>query len=103
VSDTYKKIYRVIRKIPRGKVATYGQVARLAGFPNQARLAGYALHALREDNDETVPWWRVINAKGEISLADFSGADLQRSLLEKEGVHFDPRGKVDMKKYNWKK
>ena len=103
MSDTYQKIYRVIRKIPRGKVATYGQIARLAGFPNQARLVGYALHSLREDNDETVPWWRVINAKGEISLADFSGADLQRSLLEKEGVHFSPRGKVEMKKYGWKK
>ena len=104
MSDTYKKIYRVIRKIPRGKVATYGQIARLAGFPNQARLAGYALHALREDKDSNaVPWWRVINAKGEISLADFSGADLQRSLLEKEGVRFDKCGKIDMKKYCWKK
>ena len=103
MSDTHAKIYRVIRKIPRGKVASYGQIARLAGFPNHARLVGYALHALRDDRDRKVPWWRVINARGEISLGDFSGADLQRALLEKEGVRFDLRGRVDMKKYNWKK
>ena len=103
MSDTHKKIYRVIRKIPRGKVASYGQIARLSGFPNHARLVGYALHALRDDEDKSVPWWRVINARGEISLGDFSGADLQRSLLEKEGVRFDLRGRVDMKKCGWKK
>lgn len=104
MSDTYKKIYRVIRKIPRGKVATYGQIARLAGFPNQARLAGYALHALRENaSSEAVPWWRVINAKGEISLTDFSGADLQRSLLEREGIVLSPHGKVDLEEYGWNK
>lgn len=103
MSDTHAKIYRVIRRIPRGKVASYGQIARLAGFPNHARLVGYALHALRDDKDRKVPWWRVINAKGEISLGDFSGADLQRSLLEKEGVRFDLRGRVDMKRCGWKK
>jgi methylated-DNA-protein-cysteine methyltransferase-like protein len=103
MSDTYSKIYRVIRRIPRGKVASYGQIARLAGFPNQARLCGYALHALRDDEDRKVPWWRVINAKGEISLSDFSGADLQRALLEREGVHFSKHGRVDMKRYGWKK
>jgi methylated-DNA-protein-cysteine methyltransferase-like protein len=103
MSDTYSRIYRVIRRIPRGKVASYGQIARLAGFPNHARLVGYALHALRDDKDKSVPWWRVINVKGEISLSDFSGADLQRSLLEKEGVRFDLRGRVDMKRCGWKK
>jgi len=102
MSDTHAKIYRVIRRIPRGKVASYGQIARLAGFPNHARLVGYALHALRDDKDRSVPWWRVINARGEISLGDFSGADLQRSLLEKEGLHFNLRGRVDMKRFGWK-
>lgn len=103
MSDTYSKLFRVIRRIPRGKVATYGQIARLAGFPNQPRLTGYALHALRDDNEKTVPWWRVINAKGEISLGDESGRELQQGILESEGVLFSLRGKVDLKKFGWKK
>jgi methylated-DNA-protein-cysteine methyltransferase-like protein len=103
MSDTYTRIYRVIRRIPRGKVATYGQIARLAGFPGQARLAGYALHALRDSEGPDVPWWRVINARGESSLGEFSGADLQKELLKKESVIFDRRGRVDMKRFAWKK
>jgi methylated-DNA-protein-cysteine methyltransferase-like protein len=103
MSDTHQKIYRVIRKIPRGKVASYAQIARLSGFPNHARLVGYALHALRDEKDRKVPWWRVIRAKGEIALSDFPGADLQRSLSEKEGVRFDKRTRVDMREYGWKK
>lgn len=103
MSPTYHKIYRTVRKIPRGKVATYGQIARLSGFPGQARLAGYALNALRDENDARVPWWRVINAKGTISLGEFTGADLQRELLEQEGVVFYPPGRVDLEKYGWKK
>jgi methylated-DNA-protein-cysteine methyltransferase related protein len=103
VSSTYSRIYRTVKKIPRGRVATYGQIARLAGFPRHARLVGYALHALRSDVDPSVPWHRVINAKGEISLDEFSGADLQRKLLQAEGVIFDRRHRVDLERFGWKK
>ncbi len=99
-SETYARIYRVVRQIPRGKVATYGQVARLAGFPGHARLVGYALHSLSESD---VPWQRVINARGEISPRAVSGAEAgQRPLLEDEGVDFDSRGRVSLARFQWR-
>ncbi len=64
-SDRYPRIYSVVRRIPNGRVATYGQIARLAGLPGGARQVGYALHALDEDSD--VPWQRVVNARGRVS------------------------------------
>jgi len=103
VLTSHKRIYAVVKRIPRGRVATYGQVAALAGFPRHARLAGYALHALREDRDPAVPWHRVINAQGRISLGEFDGADLQRELLEAEGVLFQSNGRVDLARFGWKK
>ncbi len=97
---TYERIYEVVCRIPRGKVATYGQVARLAGLQSQARLVGYALHALAQDS---VPWQRVINARGEVSRRGRNGPDeAQRALLEEEGVRFDLRGRVDLSRYGWK-
>ena len=102
ISLSYRRIYRTVRRIPRGRVATYGQIARLAGFPNHARLVGYALHALRGAVDKTVPWHRVINARGEISLGEFSGADLQRRLLKSEGIIFDRRRRIDLERFGWK-
>ena len=100
-SETYARIYRVVRQIPRGKVATYGQVARLAGFPGHARLVGYALHSLTESD---VPWQRVINARGEVSPRSFGGAEeLQRELLEDEGVYFGAKGRVPLARHRWKK
>ncbi|RPJ31649.1 MAG: MGMT family protein, partial [Planctomycetaceae bacterium] len=63
-TTTYARIYRTVKRIPRGRVATYGQIARLSGFPNQPRLAGYALHNLRDNEQPNVPWHRVINAQG---------------------------------------
>ena len=100
-SETYARIYRVVRRIPQGRVASYGQVARLAGLPGQARLVGYALHALR---DGSVPWQRVINARGEVSPRSFSGAEReQRLLLEDEGVEFDARGRVSLTRYRWRR
>lgn len=101
-SGTYQRIYAVVRRIPRGRVATYGQVAALAGFPRQPRLAGYALHALREAS--AVPWHRVLNAQGRLSLLRAgSGAGLtQRLRLEQEGVRFKPSGRVDLKVYGWR-
>ena len=100
LSDSYSRIYAVVRRIPRGRVATYGQVAAIAGLPNHARQVGYALHALPEGSD--VPWQRVINARGEISPRASAGWEgLQRRLLEEEGVAFDAGGRVDLERCRW--
>jgi len=99
-SDRYDRIYRTVRRIPRGRVATYGQIAKLAGMPNQARLVGYALHALQ---DGRVPWQRVVNGRGEISVRAFPGSeDVQRELLEREGVRFDARGRLSLERFGWR-
>jgi methylated-DNA-protein-cysteine methyltransferase-like protein len=100
-ADTgWRPVYRVVRRIPAGRVATYGQVAALAGMPGAARQVGWALSALDEEDD--VPWHRVINAQGEISLRGTRElVDLQRSLLESEGVEFGKRGRVDLTRYAW--
>jgi len=95
---THGRIHRVVSRIPRGRVATYGQIARLAGLRGQARLVGYAMHAL--PTGTRVPWQRVVNARGEISLPGSSAAR-QRSLLEGEGVRFDARGRIDLDRFLW--
>ena len=101
-STTYARIYAVIRRIPKGRVATYGQIAALAGMPGRARQVGYALHALRPG--AAVPWHRVLAAQGVISIAklDPSAALTQRLRLEKEGVRFTPRGRADLAQSGWK-
>lgn len=100
--STYQRIYAWVRKIPRGKVATYGQVARLARLPGQARQVGYAMHALPMGT--TVPWHRVVNARGEVSLRSTPGAELtQRLRLEREGIRFNSRGRIDLTRYLWKR
>jgi len=99
ISGTYVRIWRIVSMIPRGKVASYGTVARVSGFPHQPRMAGYALHHLPPGSD--IPWHRVINAQGKVSLPGASG-DEQRRLLEREGIVFI-RGKIDMKKFGWKR
>jgi methylated-DNA-protein-cysteine methyltransferase-like protein len=100
--NIYSRIYEIIYLIPHGKVATYGQIARLVSLPNGARQVGYALHKLKEGTD--VPWFRVINRKGQISFPpDTTAASLQRSLLESEGVIFDTNNTIDLKKYQWKR
>ena len=96
---TYADIYEIVRRIPRGRVATYGLIAHLAGIPRHARRIGYALAALREDG---VPWHRVVNAKGEISLRPSVGYAEQRGLLEREGVVFDPAGRIDLGRFQWR-
>jgi methylated-DNA-protein-cysteine methyltransferase-like protein len=97
----YRRIYQVVRRIPRGKVATYGQIAELAGIPRQPRQVGYALHALPRGSE--VPWQRVINARGEVSPRSSPGAEqIQRAALESEGVVFDGRGRVDLARYQWR-
>ena len=98
----YPRIYAVVSRIPRGRVATYGQVAAEAGMPHAPRVAGYALHALPPGSG--VPWHRVVAAGGRLSLGklDPSSAITQRLRLEHEGVRFDGRGCVEMEEYTWK-
>lgn len=99
--NSYEEIYATTRRIPYGKVSSYGRIAALAGYANKARLVGYALHALSEkrEHQHTVPWWRVINAAGRIS--NEYEPQLQRSILESEGVIFDERGYVDFRRFLW--
>jgi len=100
--STYDKIYEVVKQIPLGQVATYGQVAELANLAGKARLVGYALFQVDLPTSD-IPWHRVINAKGEISYSPLRrGADyLQRSILEQEGIEFNPEGKVNLRVYRW--
>ena len=101
--STYNIIYRIVCQIPKGRVATYGQVADLASLYGKARLVGYALYRV-DMRLSDVPWHRVINAKGEISQSPARyGADhLQRSLLEQEGIKFSPEGKINLREYLWR-
>jgi len=100
-SDLHGRIHAAVRRIPRGRVATYGQIALLAGLGRQPRLVGYALAALPAASD--VPWHRVVNAAGRVSPRASPGADsLQRALLEREGVRFDARGRIDLTRFRWK-
>jgi len=101
VSESYARIYAVVRRIPRGRVATYGQVARLAGLPHGARQVGYALHALSGAGD--VPWHRVVAAPGRIApRADPDGARWQRELLTAEGVTVDGKGGISLARFRWR-
>lgn len=102
MANSYDKIYTVVRCIPYGRVATYGQVAKLAALPGQARLVGYALYQLAPQLED-VPWHRVINAKGEVSRSPLRhGSDYQqRAYLEAEGVKFDSAGRVSLQVYRW--
>lgn len=101
--DTYKHIYAVVKKIPRGKVATYGQIAALAAMPRAARQVGYALGAMPADIN--IPWQRVVNSQGKISMRrrnwQSGGDDLQKILLEAEGIEFDDRERIDLKRFRW--
>jgi methylated-DNA-protein-cysteine methyltransferase-like protein len=100
--SSYARIYAVVRRIPRGRVATYGQVATLAGLHRAARLVGYALHASHEHHG--LPWHRVLAAGGRLTLIklDPDAALTQRIRLETEGVRFTARGTVDMERCAWK-
>lgn len=99
-NDGWRSVYRVVNRIPKGCVATYGQVAAVSGMPRAARQIGWALAALNPEDD--VPWQRVINASGEVSPRGAREyGDLQRALLESEGVEFDLRGRVDLGRFGW--
>lgn len=103
----YERVWEIVRRVPRGKVATYGQIAKMIPPPDGVELETYvafgplwvggAMSACPDD----VPWQRIINSKGEISERDGAGARRQRLLLEDEGVFFSERGRILLKKYGW--
>jgi methylated-DNA-protein-cysteine methyltransferase-like protein len=96
---TYQQVvYAIVRQIPSGLVASYGQIARIAGGGVSARMVGYALAALPQGND--VPWQRVINSQGKISLPGF-GRLMQEKLLHEEGVEISPEGRIDLQRFGW--
>ena len=92
--NTFDHIYALARQIPYGTVATYGQLARLAGNPRMSRVVGYAMHVCPGD----VPWHRVVDRTGRLCPG---GETEQRSLLEAEGVTFTPEGKADLARHAW--
>jgi len=99
-ASLYERIYRQVSSIPAGRVSTYGRIAGAAGIPGHARQVGYALHRLKPGSE--VPWHRVVNAAGMISLAPAShGYTIQRQLLESEGVRFDHRNVICLARYLW--
>jgi methylated-DNA-protein-cysteine methyltransferase related protein len=96
----FRRIYWIVQHIPAGKVATYGQIARLAGIPRGARTVGWAMHSLPDDVE--VPWQRVINSQGRVSTGwEGDPSTGQRALLEAEGIVFDKQGRIDLKRYGW--
>ena len=98
--NTFEKIYEVVKRIPKGRVATYGQVAAFAGNPRWSQIVGYALHV--NPDTSSIPCHRVVNRFGQTAKAfAFGGEDAQRKLLEAEGVSFTSDGKVDMEKHLW--
>lgn len=102
MTGAFRRIYSVVSRIPRGRVATYGQVARLANLPGQARLVGYSLAALPDRSP--VPWHRVVNARGQIS-ARSGGGDwgvLQRLRLKRERIAFDAAGTIELGRFRWR-
>ena len=97
--NTFEKIYEVVKKIPKGKVATYGQIATLAGNPHWSQIVGYALHV--NPDPKNIPCYRVVNRFGQTSCAfAFGGGNAQVGLLEAEGIELND-GKVDLEKYLW--
>ncbi len=99
--STFKRIYDVVCQIPKGRVATYGQVALLAGNPRWARAVGYALH--NNPAPGVIPCHRVVNREGKVAAAFvFGGEKTQRKMLEDEGVIFELDGHIDLNKYGWK-
>lgn len=95
----FDQVHLVVAQIPPGRVATYGQIARLLGQPHAARTVGWALGGVPDG--ATVPWHRVVNAAGRISISDRQGISLQRQLLKSEGVVFGSDGRIDLDCYGW--
>lgn len=95
----YQRVIAIIKNIPEGKVATYGQIATYAGNPRAARQVSYILHSSSEKED--LPWHRVINSKGSISLKPGHGYELQKQMLKKEGITFKENDCIDLKRFLW--
>jgi methylated-DNA-protein-cysteine methyltransferase-like protein len=99
-TNFFAQVYRLVRQIPPGKVTSYGAIARMLDHPRAARTVGWALHSLPEGSG--VPWHRVINSQGRISTdCQEHGPNLQRALLEAEGIEFDERGYTDWDRFGW--
>lgn len=94
-----QRIKEIIKGIPKGKVATYGQIAAFAGNPRASRLVVWTLNS--SSQMEKLPWHRVINSKGRISLKPGQGYEIQKMLLQKEGIKFEEDDSIDLKKYLW--
>ncbi|MBX7235468.1 MAG: MGMT family protein [Caldilineales bacterium] len=98
----FDQVYLLVRQIPAGKVASYGQIAELLEAPGAARTVGWALASLSREQAETVPWQRVINKSGRCSIRSFETSALdQQRLLEAEGVEFNQAGYTDMRRFGW--
>ena len=98
--STFERIYRVVEQIPRGRVATYGQIAAYAGNPRWSRVVGYALHVNPKPGE--IPCHRVVNRFGETTKAfAFGGEDVQKNLLLQEGIEFNEDGRVDLARFQW--
>lgn len=99
----FDRVYEVVKKIPRGKVVSYGQVAYILEEPRSARQVGWALNALPKSKEKDIPWWRVVNFKGFLSIKneDILAKFKQKEMLEKEGIEVSEELTVDMKKYQW--
>jgi methylated-DNA-protein-cysteine methyltransferase related protein len=94
-------VLEIAAKIPMGRVMTYGQLGLVAGFPGRARHVGHVMHSLTETEATIIPWQRVINAQGKISTYKIGSGELQRALLEAEGVTFNKSGRCDLEKLLW--
>jgi methylated-DNA-protein-cysteine methyltransferase related protein len=100
----YRQVYAVVRRIPSGKVTSYGRIAQMLGAPNAARAVGYALRALKDDDGRhsDVPWHRVINSQGRITIVNReAGAQQQAELLRAEGIVVDEQLRIDLSVYLW--
>jgi methylated-DNA-protein-cysteine methyltransferase related protein len=95
------KVLSIVGQIPYGRVTTYGGVALMAGYPRHARHVGHLLRGISEDRVQTLPWYRVVNASGRLSTYKVGTGDLQRVLLESEGVVFGKSGRLELKKLEW--
>ena len=104
-ANFYEQVYAVVRRIPRGKVSSYGRIARMLGAPNAARAVGYALRALKDKDDPAyndIPWQRVINSQGRISIVNREhGAEEQARRLRQEGVKVDDQLRIALDIYLW--
>ena len=100
MSDFAAEVYRIVKRCPRGRIVSYGGVAAMLGRPRAARAVGQALNVLPEDSN--VPWWRVVNSRGEVSIRGVEhGEVLQRTLLEREGITFERSGRISWTFYGW--